>query len=184
MIWTARRLSLAAAAGLFIGAFAMPAFAQWAWRDGSGRTVYSDQPPPSNITSDQIMRQPGPGSQPRSTVDNTNSPAAAAASAPDAKGGDGKEAPKSGPKTLAEREMEFRKRMQESAEAEKKQADEQARNEQRSAECERMRGYLKALEDGQRIARTDGQGNREYIDDDQRASEVRRMKDGLSRACS
>src|SRR5215831_112636 len=76
MIWTARRLSLAAAAGLFIGAFAMPAFAQWAWRDGSGRTVYSDQPPPSNITSDQIMRQPGPGSQPRSTVDNTNSPAA------------------------------------------------------------------------------------------------------------
>ncbi|HUL66006.1 MAG TPA: DUF4124 domain-containing protein [Burkholderiaceae bacterium] len=182
MIWTVRRISLAAAAALLFGAFAMPALAQWAWRDSSGRTVYSDRPPPADVRSDQIMRQPGPGAQTLGTApSNTNAPAAAPA--PDAKG-DGKEPAKSGPKTLAEREMEFRKRQQESADAEKKQADEQARNDQRAAECERMRGYLKALEDGQRVARTDAQGNREYLDDDQRAAEVQRMKDGVSRACS
>jgi hypothetical protein len=182
MIWTARRISLATATGLLVGAFAMPALAQWAWRDSTGRTVYSDQPPPADIRSDQITRQPGPGAQTLGTApSNTNGPAAAPA--PDSKG-DGKEPAKTGPKTIAEREMEFRKRQQESADAEKKQAEEQARNDQRSAECERMRGYLKALEDGQRIARTDGQGNREYLDDDQRAAEMSRMKEGLSRACS
>jgi hypothetical protein len=175
MIWTSRRITLAVVVGLLLGAFALPAVAQWAWRDETGRTVYSDRPPPANVKSEQILRQPG--TQTFGTANNANPSAA------DAKG-DGKEAAKPGPKTLAEREMEFRKRMQESAEAEKKQSDEQAHNDQRAAECERMRGYLKALEEGQRIARTDAQGNREILDDAQRATEVQRVRDAMSRSCN
>ena len=168
------RIFFATVAAAFLVAYALPAAAQWAWRDETGRTVYSDRPPPASVKSEQILRQP--------SAQSFGTPSPANAPAPDAKS-DGKDAPK-GPKTLAEREMEFRKRQQESAEAEKKQSEEQARNEQRAAECERMRGYLKALEDGQRIARTDAQGNREYIDDAQRAREVTRVRDGLSRSCS
>jgi Domain of unknown function (DUF4124) len=173
MVWTTRRCSLLAAAGLMAAAFAVPAAAQWAWRDDTGRTVYSDRPPPASVKAEQILRQPsGPSSG------GTNpSPA------PQDGKAEGKDAPK-GPKTLAEREMEFRKRQQDNAEAEKKQAEEQARNEQKSAECERMRGYLRALEEGQRIARTDAQGNREVLDDAQRANEVRRVREGLGRTCS
>lgn len=143
-----------------------PAAAQWAWRDENGRTVYSDRPPPPHVKSEQILRQPG--------AQSFGTPAA------EAKG----ETKAAAPKTIAERELEFRKRQQERAEAEKKQAEEQARQEQRARECERMRGYLRALEDGQRIARTDAQGNREILDDDQRTAEIRRVKDTLSRACS
>jgi hypothetical protein len=167
-------MSLAAVAAALVAVYAVPAAAQWAWRDESGRTVYSDRPPPASIKSDQILRQPGPQGYGGSVVQN-------AAPASDGKG-DAKDAPK-GPKTLAEREQDFRKRQQENAENEKKQADEQARNDQRAAECERMRGYLKALEDGQRVARTDAQGNREFLDDAGRAKEVSRIRDGLSRNC-
>lgn len=166
---TTRRISLAAAVGLLALAFAAPAVAQWAWRDDTGRTVYSDRPPPASVKSDQILRQPS-----NQTFGTAGAPAPAS---------DGKDATKA-PKTLAEREMEFRKRMQENAEAEKKQADEQQRNQQNAAECERMRGYLKALEDGQRIARTDAQGNREILDDAARATEVKRVRDGLNRNCT
>jgi hypothetical protein len=175
MVWTTRRISLAAALGLLVAAFALPAHAQWAWRDDTGRTIYSDRPPPASVKQDQILRQPG--AQTFGNAAQNNAPP------PDGKG-DGKEATKSGPKTIAEREMEFRKRMQESADAEKKQAEEQARNEQRATECERMRGYLKALEEGQRIARTDAQGNREVLDDAQRAAEVRRVREAMTRSCN
>jgi hypothetical protein len=173
MTWMNRRITLAAVAGLLMAAYVLPASAQWAWRDETGRTVYSDRPPPASVKSEQILRQPG--TQTFGTTNNTSPPAG------DAKG-DAKEPAK--PKTLAEREMEFRKRMQESAEAEKKQSEEQAHNEQRAAECERMRGYLKALEEGQRIARTDAQGNREILDDAQRATEAQRIRDTMSRGCN
>jgi hypothetical protein len=178
MVWTTRRISQAAAFGLLIAALVSPAAAQWAWRDSTGRTVYSDNPPPANIRSDQILRQPNSQTFGTATANNQQ--------APETKGDGTKADPKepARPKTLAEREQEFRKRMQESAENEKKQADEQARNQQRSAECERMRGYLKALQDGERIARTDAQGNREILDDAQRASEVSRVRDAMSRSCT
>lgn len=174
MIGSIRRICLATVAAALVAVYAVPASAQWAWRDESGRTVYSDRPPPASVKTDQILRQPSAQSFGAPSVQN--------AAAPEGKG-DARDAPK-GPKTLAEREQEFRKRMQENADAEKKQADEQARNEQRSAECDRMRGYLKALEDGQRVARTDAQGNREFLDDAARAKEVARVRDGLSRNCN
>lgn len=176
MIWSIRRISLAAVATALVAVYAAPASAQWAWRDATGRTVYSDRPPPASVKSDQILRQPS--TQSFGTAAAPNAPAAEGKDAKDAK-----DAPK-GPKTLAEREAEFRKRQQENADAEKKQAEEQSRSEQKAAECERMRGYLKALEDGQRIARTDAQGNREFLDDAARAKEVTRVRDGMSRNCN
>ena len=169
----ARRISLFAAIGLAAATYALPAAAQWAWRDDTGRTVYSDRPPPASIRSEQILRQPG--GQTSGAPNNNPAP-----------GADGKADAKdpARPKTLAEREMDFRKRMQESAEAEKKQAEEQKNTEMRAADCERLRGYLKALQDGLRITRTDAKGNQEYLDDAQRASEISRARDNLNRGCS
>jgi len=152
---------------LFAVLYALPAASQWAWRDEKGRTVYSDRPPPASIKSDQILKQPSNQSF----------------GTPITPGQEPKDATK-GPKTLAEREMEFRKRQQERSEAEKKQAEEQAQAELKAQECERMRGYLRALRDGQRIARTDAQGNRELLDDSQRESEIRRVSDSIERSCS
>ena len=35
-----------------------PSEAQWAWKDGNGRLVYSDRPPPSDVKPASIVRQP------------------------------------------------------------------------------------------------------------------------------
>lgn len=158
------------------GAYFSGVAAQWAWKEDNGRVVYSDRPPPPEIRASQIMRQPtvqAPAPQ----------PAAPGAAGDPAKGADGKPVA-SGPKTIAERDMEFRKRQQERADAERKAQDEQQKSAAKAVECERARGYLRSLEDGMRIARTDASGNREFLDDAQRAEETERTRKMVQSLCN
>lgn len=154
---------------LALGALlALPASAQWAWRDENGRLVYSDRAPPPSVKADQIVRQPAtPGAvaAPAARTSGASSGSSAAA------------------KSLAERELESRRRQQEAQDAAKKAEEQQARNSQIAAECERSRGYLRALEDGIRVVRTDPQGNREYLTDEQRAAEVKRTREAIDKNC-
>ena len=156
---------------------ALPAAAQWVWKDSNGRTVYSDRSPPPDVKPSQIMRQP------------TN-PVLAPAPAPSDSPTDASKAPAekaqaaTGPKTVAEQEMEFRKRQQERADNERRAQEEQQKSAAKAAECERARGYLKGLEDGQRIVRTDASGNREYLDDTQRKAEIERTRKMVQSFCS
>ena len=170
------------AAIVLAGFASAPSEAQWSWKDGNGRLVYSDRPPPSDIKPTQIVRQPStqalanpaPASGP---LDDSGKPS-------DAKNSDAKNAPASNaPKTIAEREMEFRKRQQERADSDKKAAEEQTKNATKTAECDRARGYMKSLEDGVRITRTDASGNREFLDDAQRAAEADRTRKIIQSAC-
>ena len=159
-----------------------PSEAQWAWKDGNGRLVYSDRPPPSDIKPANVVRQPStqalanpaPASGP---LDDSGKPS-------DAKNSDAKNPAPNAPKTIAEREMEFRKRQQERADSDKKAAEEQTKNATKTAECDRARGYMKSLEDGVRITRTDASGNREFLDDAQRAAEADRTRKIIQSTCS
>lgn len=171
------------AAIVLAGLTSTPSEAQWAWKDTNGRLVYSDRPPPSDVKPASIVRQPNtqvlanpaPASGP---LDDAGKPA-------DAKSSDAKTAPApNAPKTVAEREMEFRKRQQERAESDKKAAEEQTKSATKTAECDRARGYMKSLEDGVRITRTDASGNREFLDDSQRAAEVERTRKIIQSTCS
>ena len=56
--------------------------------------------------------------------------------------------------------------------------------ERKAAECERARGYLKGIEEGQRIVRSDAAGNREYLDDNQRAAEAERTRKIVQSTCN
>jgi hypothetical protein len=80
--------------------------------------------------------------------------------------------------------MEFRKRQQERTDAEKKSQDEQVKVASKTAECERARAYLKGIEEGQRIARIDASGNREFLDDNQRAAEAERTRKIVQSTCN
>ncbi|MGZ8274411.1 MAG: DUF4124 domain-containing protein [Burkholderiaceae bacterium] len=152
---------------------------QWAWKEDGGRVVYSDRPPPPNIKSTQILRQPAaaapaPAPQPATpggAVADGEKPATAPAAS-------------SAPKTLAERDMEFRKRQQERADSDRKAQEEQQKGAAKAADCERSRGYLRALEDGVRISRTDASGNREFLDDEQRAAEMERTRKSIQQLCN
>jgi hypothetical protein len=80
--------------------------------------------------------------------------------------------------------MEFRKRQQERADSERKAQEEQQKSAAKAAECERARGYLRGLEEGQRVVRTDASGNREYLDDAQREAEIGRTRRMMQSLCS
>ena len=160
---------------LVAAVYASGAAAQWAWKEENGRVVYSDRPPPPNVKI-QILRQPaGPAPAP-------SSESQPAASGDAAKAGADKGA-SNAPKTFAERDMEFRKRQQERADNERKAQEEQNKSAAKAADCERSRGYLKSLEDGVRIAKTDAAGNREYLDDAQRAAETERARKLVDASC-
>jgi hypothetical protein len=170
-----RTLFLRRAAMLAVGLLlAAEVAAQWAWKDDNGRLVFSDRPPPGSIKPEQIVRQPGGGSTQPALRAGEELPRDASKA----------DASKAAPKTLAEREMEFRKRQTERAEADKKSAEQQQLAQRRQQECERSRGYLRALEDGVRITRTDGQGNREFLDDNQRNAEMARVREMIARDCN
>ena len=173
---TRRSPILAALAVAFVaGTFAAGASAQWAWKDDNGRLVYSNIPPPPSIKATQIVRQPGPSSPSARAAAPVEGESEKAASAP---------APANAPKTYAERDAEFRKRQQERADSERKTQEDQQKTAQKAVECERSRGYLRALEDGVRITRTDAAGKREYIDDAQRGAEMDRMRKAIRELCN
>ena len=155
-----------------------PSEAQWAWKDGNGRVVYSDRPPPADVKPASIVRQPTKQLLPApasGAVDDAAKPADG--TSPETK------AASNAPKTTAEREMEFRKRQQGRAESDKKAAEEQTKNATKTAECDRARGYMKSLEDGVRITKTDASGNREFLDDAARAAEVERTRKIIQSTC-
>jgi hypothetical protein len=167
----AKKLLLAALSAAAL-ACAMPASAQWAWRDAAGKMVYSDQPPPKSVPARDIVRQPA-----AAPVGRQAAPAEPAeAKAPAA-------APRPAAPTLVEREMESRLRQQKLAEAEKKAADEEAQRAQVAQNCERMRAYVRALDGGFRIGRVDAAGQQEILDDAQRASEKARVQSQIEQQC-
>lgn len=159
-----------------------PSEAQWAWKDGNGRLVYSDRPPPSDIKAGSIVRQPS--TQALANPAPAIGPLDEAGKPTDAKNSDTKTPAPNSPKTIAEREMEFRKRQQERVDSDKKAAEEQTKSAAKTAECERARGYMRGLEDGVRLQRTDAAGNREFLDDAQRAAEVERTRKIIQSTCS
>jgi hypothetical protein len=180
MTFSPRSRRLAAFAIATVAAvYASGAAGQWAWKEDGGRVVYSDRPPPPNIKSTQILRQPSvaaPAPAPQvATPGGTPADGDKPAASPAASGA---------PKSVAERDMEFRKRQQERADSERKAQEEQQKTAAKAADCERSRGYLRSLEDGVRISRTDASGNREILDDAQRAAEIDRTRKSIQQLCN
>lgn len=151
------------------------ASAQWAWRDAAGKMVYSDQPPPTSVPAKNIVRQPAAPAPAR--------PAAAADVAVEATAEAKAPAARPAAPTVADREIESRRRQQQLADAEKKAAEEQAQQAQAAENCERLRAYLRALEGGHRIARVNAAGEKEILGDAQRTAELDRTRSQIEQQC-
>lgn len=132
------------------------------WNDANGKRVCGDTPPPG-VKGTAIR-----GTQ--------SSPAPAPATA-------SKDA-KKGPLTPAEQEQEYRKRQAES-QKESAKADAAAKEKElKKQNCEQAQDSLRMLESGQRIARTNPNGERYYLDDAQRGVETDRAREAVKRACN
>jgi hypothetical protein len=164
-----RRSALLVAA--LIGAtLALPAAAQWKWKDRSGQTQYSDLPPPQGTPDKDILQRPHTGVV-RAAPVAAAVPAASAASAPllTANGVDPA--------------LEAKKKQQEQAEAEKKKAEEQRIAALRADNCVRAKAQMRTFDSGVRIARTNEKGEREILDDAERASEAKRVQATITSDC-
>jgi hypothetical protein len=190
-----RPASGAACLALFLclAALAGSAQAQWAWRDAQGKITYSDAPPPADVQPASILRQPdmappaeagkGDKSAPSGTYSTPDTmvrgadpaPAPAPAEAPRPAAGN--------PKSLAEQEADFRKRAAERERAAQKAEADEAKAAERAAACSQAQGYLQMIEAGTRLMRPDAEGNRNFLDDDQRAAEVQKAQETISKNC-
>jgi hypothetical protein len=156
-------------------AAAPDASAQYQWRDANGRTVYSDMPPPASVPPSAVQRAPA-----RQTPAGTSGGSGATATAPAMAA----PAPAAAPApTLADREMEFRKRRMEREAAERKAAEAQAQSQRAAAACEDSRAQVRTLESGMRVARVNERGEREFIDDSTRASQLEAARKSVRELC-
>lgn len=160
-------------------AIAVPAVcsAQWRWIDKNGQAVFSDQPPPPDVPAAKILRQPGVKA--KAAAEEAGAPAqpasraavplriAASAAKPSAK----------------DKELLEKKKRAEAAEEEKKKAQEEEIARQRADNCARASRSKASFDSGVRIARMNDKGEREILDDAQRAAEVKRLEALIARDC-
>ncbi len=155
---------LAAACALPIAAHAQV----YKWVDEHGRVRYGDTPPPSAKV--KVIAAPA-------------TPSAAPDSTPSSGSEKDTKAAKKGPLTPAEQEQDFRRRIKEAQEAAAKADKERKEKEARRENCGNAQEQLRTLQSGQRISRTDSQGERYFLDDSQRAQETARAQQAVSQWC-
>jgi hypothetical protein len=131
---------------------------QYKWVDKNGRTQYGDVPPPG-VKATSLK---GPSTRVAPPTDK----------------GAGK-----APLTPAEQELEFRRRQKEKEEEATKEAQAKQAAEIEKQNCENARQTLRTLESGQRITRTDAQGERYFLDDAQIAQETARAREAVASWC-
>lgn len=130
------------------------------WEDASGKVHYSDQTPPSTAKSQKDL-------------DLNNNPAAPGASS----------VSKGGEKSLAEKDLESKKRRVQAEESAAKQAKDQEEAKNRKANCEQARHQLQAIQEGQRMAKFDEKGERIFLEDSDRPQAIEKAKQSVDSWC-
>ena len=130
--------------------------AQYVWVDEKGIKQFSDRSPPSSIPDKNILKAPGKRLPALESVATDVKPA------PDA------DAPKL-PPTVAERNIDYKKRMADQAEAAKKKAKEAEHKTAKAEHCASAREYKAQLDSGVRIGVVAKNGERAFMSDAERA---------------
>jgi hypothetical protein len=134
------------------------------WVDSDGHVHYSDHPPPSETKAEILRSTSG-------TEDTADSSGMTAASAPAA------------PKTMAEKEAEWKKAQKAKQEAADKAAKEQANADAFKANCATAQQNLRTLQEGIRMVEVGANGERSYMDDTQRQQRIAKAQQDISTYC-
>lgn len=153
-------------------AFTSGAWAQWQWKDATGRRIFSDTPPPASVAEKDILQRPKGNVQPAATQPT------AAANPPAT-------APKAAPAGAAQ--LEQRKQLMEKADADKRKAEEKANEEKaakvRATNCENARKNKASLDSGVRLTVSNAKGEAEYLDEAGRAAQLRQANEMIRENC-
>ncbi len=155
---------------------ALPASAQWKWRDKNGQTQYSDLPPPGNTPEKDILQRPTVVAAPRGA--SAPAAASAASAAPPALLIPGTTDP-----SLEARRKQAEQQVEQQA-AEKKKAEDAKTAVAKADNCARAKTQMRTLESGVRLTRTNAKGEIEFLDDATRAAEAERTRSIIATDCS
>lgn len=145
------------------------ASAQWQWIDKDGHKVFSDRAPPLDVPDKNILKQPG------SRAKSTDIPAAT--------GTDTSQTAAPGKPNALEKALEERKKQAAEAEAAKTRATDERVSQMQAENCNRARQGKASLDSGQRMVRTNAQGEREFLDDAGREQEAQRLQTIINSDC-
>jgi hypothetical protein len=162
----AARLALLA----LVCAMPLVASAQWQWLDKSGRKVFSDKAPPPDVAPEQILKRPKGAAVPMPVAAPATASAPVAANLPKPSGKD--------------KVLEEKKQQADAEAAAKKKAEEAKVAAMRADNCSRAKNAKATYDSGVRLARTNDKGEREILDDDARAKEVKHLNDVIARDCA
>lgn len=152
----------------------MAALAQWKWVDSSGRTHYSDKPPPSSIPSQNILSAPAGynrqlGTQstavtnPKPAEENTSTPAGGTST-----------------NSALERERARLAQEEEAARQEQQRQDDAKRQQA----CEAANHRIELYTAGGRVQDIDSKGERYYLDEKELARRLTDAKRAQQEYCT
>lgn len=87
------------------------------------------------------------------------------------------------PKTVAEKDLDFKKRQKDSQDKAAKDEKEQTAAADKKANCDKARQYLRTLESGERIGLRDDKGERYFMEDAQREQETGKTREFVKSNC-
>jgi Domain of unknown function (DUF4124) len=149
----------------------LAASAQWQWLDKDGRKVFSDKAPPPEIAPERILKGPkGHVIVPDAKADAAPAAVPVSTALPKPTGSD--------------KALEERKSKAAAAEAEQKKAEEAKVAAAKAENCNRARANKASYDSGVRMMRVDAKGERQFIDDNQKAEEVKRLNEVIARDCA
>lgn len=179
---TVRALAAASFAALALAA-SLPAHAQYQWIDGSGRRVFSDQPPPPGTPQKNILKQPAARpAAPAPAADKAESSAADSTAAPAA--APQASTPQAAAPTAQDKALQEKLKKAEAEEAAKKKAEADRLAAQKAENCKRAISAKALLDSGQRIMQSDGKGGRSFMSPEQRAAETKRIEEVMRNDCN
>jgi len=149
--------------------------AQWKWLDAQGVMHYSDVPPPATVPTRNILQRPTQTVAPMQTTGVT-------ASASSASAGARHQAQQQAGSEL-EQKIAEKKAADQAAQEQAKLQQQQEQALQNQQNCLQAQQQLQILDSGQRMVQIDAQGQRNFMDDAQRAAERVRIAGLIAQFC-
>lgn len=146
--------------------------AQWQWLDSNGHKVFSDRPPPAGTPDDRVLQRPATTAPPqvKSATANTQAPASAPGTA-------------NRTTTRADVELDAKKKQAESADEAARKAEEARATQARADNCQRAQKHLATLNSGVRLGTVNARGEREFMDEANKAAELTRAQIVIQQSC-
>ncbi|MDB5947967.1 MAG: hypothetical protein JWQ33_2993 [Ramlibacter sp.] len=159
------------------------ACAQWQWIDKDGHKVFSDRSPPADIPAKNILKQPGGKPAPVPAEAEASADAAAAADAAAKAAAQGSRTAANMPKISGkDKALEDKKKQAEEEAEAKKKAEDDKLAQAKAENCERAKRSLQSMTSGVRIRAPNAKGEMEFMSDEQRAAETKRLQ-GITADC-